>query len=810
MADVDINKRLVFIKDTTKQVALPPNTATPGNPITPAVEVDFLSLTDTPDSYDGRAEAFAIVNEDEDGIELKKVSEFDTKATPIAADKIAIIDSEDGDLLKVVEIGDLPGGGGGDTVEGDEDRGIEVTEPTPGTKVVNQKYKNTFITVGASVAITLSEGRRHILSVANDFDLLNPTNIADYEGPVEIIITQGLGGDHQISTVGDKIIFPNNVIPTLSGVFGESDWLRGIAANGYLLIYQIENLAAPDIDIPPPEPPIAADNYLFLYDFDQINPAITSPGSYRRSQDSSAQNFVYLSGKTNADDVHAFLKASTPISDRAEFISTNHVWNDQSGNGLNVDDAGGKSLTIIADNNKGNFGLLSLNSVNAMQAIVAPVVSGIGQMTFFAVIDWRGSVGTNNQSIIHLEQTNEGTRFFEFYIPTTPTIQCRARSVGTDALTTITGFELQENKKYLLEARVNWAGGTFSFYINGALIGTASMASSANLPTGANWRLSFVRLQVNIGIYAVYGHPSIAGPICEEIGNYLMARKRTVNITTQLNGNNIAFLFDLIINLDRYNYSPYAANVRESGGNTELVISHDNTTGLFDVTAFNAHIGANQGFASRMINQKRPTQVLTQTTAARQLRIIPNHFGTNRAAFLGDNAARRSIQGTFAINTKALHYYWFMAVEIISTPTNPTFFSITASGNAIMALLYFESGGKPRLRTLTRRLSGDTSRTTSSSTDLEYATKYLVSCHFDYQNGIINVWANGTQVINDTGGFSGTSVAAANLLTIGNFADNNANGGVNAYLTAPFLVQGLISTAQREAIEAYLMDNYGI
>jgi len=693
-------------------------------------------------------------------------------------------------------------GGGGDTVEGNEDRGIEVTEPTPGTKLVAKKYKNTFITVGASVAITLSEGRRHILSVANDFDLLNPTNIGDYEGPVEIIITQGLGGDHQINTVGDKIIFPNNVIPTLSGVFGESDWLRGIAANGYLLIYQIENLAAPGIEVePPPPPPIPVSNYLFLFSFFEISSTITKAGEYQRNEDSNVNDLLFSQGRVNTNALYTHLKASSPISSFGAFGSSSQVWLDQSGNGRNLTPAGGTQLFSIGFTKNKGIGFVLKNGTRMDTAINFPSVTNV---TYTFVV--RGKNTTSNQALCNLGSI--ANNYFSLGADSNGNIRLSIRRTLSDSFLTITTSSLLIND-LIIQIVINYSTGAVSLLKNNTVIGSGTLTSTGS-SVAAPFRIFEGGDNNNVNIYYISAISTVNNTDVLNEFNYVNNLYNSLLSSSLKNGELIDELFDLIINLDRYNYSPYAANVRESGGNTELVISHDNTTGLFDVTAFNTHIGANQGFASRIINQKTPTQALAQTTAARQLRIIPDHFGTNRAAFLGDNAARRSIQGTFAINTKALHYYWFMAVEIISTPTNPYFFSITASGNVIMSCLYFESGGKPRLRTVTRRLTSDTARTTSSSTDLEYATKYLVSCHFDYQNGIINVWANGTQVINDTGGFSGTSVAAASLLTIGNFADNNANGGVNAYLTAPFLVQGLISSAQREAIEAYLMDNYGI
>jgi hypothetical protein len=806
MADVDINKRLVFIKDTTKQVSLPPNTATPGSPITPAVEVDFLSLTDTPDSYDGKAEAFAIVNADEDGIELKKVSEFDTKATPIAADKIAIIDSEDGDLLKVVEIGDLPGGGGGDTVEGNEDRGIEVTEPTPGTKVVNQKYKNTFITVGASVAITLSEGRRHILSVANDFGLLNPTNIADYEGPVEIIITQGLGGDHQISTVGDKIIFPNNVIPTLSGVFGESDWLRGIAANGYLLIYQIENLAAPDIDVPPPPPPpIPVSNYLGLFSFFQLNDSLANAGDYERDQDGIDDDLIFNQQQVSAQNIYNHLKASSPISSWGGLRVLNQFWRDQSGNaGANAVITSATSTYPIGIKNGGGF-YKTITSSGTL-SLISSVWASKPALTFTFLFDLRNPLSDlfirlNTSVLMQLGLVSSSDFRLRLFI----------RRVGADALTTIDDAVNAPIGQFILQVVANYAAGTVHFYKNNTLIGTDNLASSGNFATGVQTLELLQNFGTNlIGLkyFSLRDGANLTDAATERA--FVDALHGGI-ITLPLKvGGACIELFDFIINLDRYNYSPYAANVRESGGNTELVISHDNTTGLFDVTAFNTHIGANNGFASRMINQQLPSQALTQTTAARQFEILPNEFG-NRAALNGSFSARRSLQMSIPINTNALIYTYFFITKINATPTTRQLLSSTVgSGNTTrMFCEIVNSSTNIRMQMVQRRVNADADRIATGATNLAINTAYLFTYQFDYQNGIMRSWVNGVQEINDTSAYSGTTIGSATLVCVGNYIDNSTVP-YNGKLGFGGLVQGAMTTAQREAIEAYLMDTYGI
>jgi hypothetical protein len=485
------------------------------------------------------------------------------------------------------------------------------------------------------------------------------------------------------------------------------------------------------------------------------------------------------------------------ISQRA-YVRT---WNDQTGNGY--DAVGSNVYPYII----GNKYLAQLNAVGSgfenLRIPANNLLQNRGKVTIFMVMSefftqghWLiglNIIGTVSSNLLKLE----------------------IRRVSTDAYTQLFSIAPIDETRNVVCIDIDYVNGTCELLINGISNDSGVLATSGNSQNVGNL-IAFDRGAGGSGglvnaVYPLYRFQISENLTISEVNSIndnLIARYRP-SLPLQT-GNEIYNIFDGIWSLDRYSNYPYAANVRESGGNTSEIISHG-LDGLFDVTAFNTHVGVNNGFAITIINQQYPTQILNQATAARQLQIVPNYFN-GHAAFLGNNAARRSIQGTFPIATKALHYYWFVVAEITALPTVRFDFFAQRSGTG--ANLRMIGGvtvvsGNLRTKTFQKRVSGDVLRENEGTENLALDTKYLLSYHFDYENGIVETFINSVIDINDTSAYSGSEIEVAVSLCIGNVADNSTVG-VSGYLLPPLLVQGEISTAQREEIERVLMLKYGI
>jgi hypothetical protein len=188
MADVNINKRVVLVSDKDKLISLPPNTASPTNPISPDVEVDFLQLVDTPESYEDEANNIPVVGDDEDQLVFKSAEDWifdrDSKATPIALDRIVISDSEDGDKLKVVTGVPLTMLGQGGAISGqaivwDGAKWAAATvSGSKWTEVTNGIYRNGRVAIGTTTVGTENQlSVRRLSGSDNIFALITAAGV---------------------------------------------------------------------------------------------------------------------------------------------------------------------------------------------------------------------------------------------------------------------------------------------------------------------------------------------------------------------------------------------------------------------------------------------------------------------------------------------------------------------------------------------------------------------------------------------------------------------------------------------------------
>lgn len=700
------------------------------------------------------------------------------------------------------------GGGGGDTVTGDETRGIEVTEPTAGNKVVAKKYYNQFVSFTPTITLELKEGRRHIFTATTDFVLANPSNILDFEGRVEIVITQGVGGGHQISSVGDRVIFPNGTIPTLNGTFGESDWLRGTVVNGYLLIYQIESLAAPGIDIEPLEPlPVDASD-LIIYAFTQEVQGVNSFGLFEKDDETAAVRSVPLNGNLNENFVYHDLQDVT-----IEPFGCMKTWKNQVSSDYDYE-----SFVVSVNTNNpklvasaGRAGIYRANVTN--NAIGrASVQSAFASKSKFALIFAASSFESTpfgSRFWFTLEDA-AGSRNIEGRITSNGLIYFRIRKDTGDAFTILTSTTKvgEAGGVFIISVKCDFATGVVSLEINGVEEDADTLASTGTFQN-LNYRLAFGRLgttddQVPHAMHYFRMVDNYTNERITEITNYLINEYRPAGLKE---GKDIYSLFDVIISLDRLSFIPYSANVRESTTNTEEVISHD-SNGLFDVTAFNAHIGAGDGFATNVRNQVFPVEAFTQTTAARQPKIVTNIFN-GRAAYECNNAARRSMQNaTFKLDTKALHYYVFVPCNLTTlSALRDDLFGFRDVSPVRMGGGLLNSGGNVRLNMFSQITNAVSLRQSTGTTNLSIGTDYLFTFYYDFENGVIQGYVNGTLEINDTGGGSGTSIGQISLICFGNVGDNSTvafNGNIAGF----FFAQGQLTSAQRIAIETELINTY--
>lgn len=724
-------------------------------------------------------------------------------------------DGNEGDVLTkdngVYKFLPPTGGGGGDTVQGDLDRGIQVTSPSAGVKVVNQKFKNVFLPFTPVMQWELFEGHTYIFTATSDFELANPTNILTYNGPVEIIVTQGLGGNHRISTVGDRVIFAGGVNPTLTGTFGQSDWLRGRVANGFLLIYAIEKLSAPGIDIePPPPPPIPLTSYLALFSMFDLTGALADVGNYSRSQDNVAEDLFIEQGVLSQVRLREHLKLSSPISAWAGYRVNGQFWRDQSGNaGANAVISGAANLTIVYKGNR----FAGINKAGGSSGALVLTSNQFGAkdaLTFSFVVDIKNAL---NDQFIRLSPTNVLLQI-GFTTASSGLLRLIARRVSANAGAIIDDTVPHPIGKFILQVVLNYSAGTMHFYKNNTLIGTTALASSGTTAAGAQ----ILELVQNFGTNNITLHHFSLLPTADltQAANeraYLDQLYGGLISPPVKTGQDVYELFDVILSPDRYNYSPYAANVRRSSDNAELVVSHSDLTGLFDSAAFSTHVGAGNGFAANMRNQQNPSRAFSQTTAARQPQIIKNAFGS-RAALQFSNSARRSFQ-LAAVDSVfdrfALHYYYFCTLEIGGNISGQTVIwrQVEQGVNTIAGLILNRVGSNNFIEIYGQRTAVAPSFATGT-TNLPTGNKYLVTVYFDYQNGIGICRLNGVVEINNTTSFTGgSSTQNPGIFIIGNAIDNHAIA-FNGIIGGVYFRQGQMATAQLEAIENQIMSEFGI
>jgi len=645
----------------------------------------------------------------------------------------------------------------------------------------------------------LSEGRRHIFTATTDFTLANPTNIADFNGAVEIIITQGLGGGHQIAAKGDKVIFPNGVIPTLNGTFGQSDWLRGIAANGFLLIYQIESLNAPGIQLPPAEPiePTAKD--LVMLSFYKESQNVFAEAA--RQNDLAQFDIVNLQGYYDSNKLYNDLKESPLFQ-----FSYLRTWKDQSGN--NHDAIAANNLYPYIGGEAKNLYQWNLRANNFENLRIAS--SNILQNRSHVTLFWVMSSDDKNAGRFYFNVVGPGGFAFANIEVVSGKMRFRCRRLNADSFTEI---NIDFFTKSLISLDVNFATGDVVLRKNGVIEGSSTLASTGNsqnnnsiiaFDKGAGASSGLDNAQYALFYFGIAENLSTSEREARE--SALMARYLPTGTRT---GADIYDLFDVIVSPDRYGHSPYAAQIRRASDNATNVISHSDTTGFFDEDAFDTFIGASSGFVSNVRNQPRPFEGFTQATAARQLQLVKNIFN-GRVAFQGNRAQRRSLHLEKLINVSALKYSFFLVVNLPSYSGGNNLDSIFAlySGTTerLIVAAQIPSGSTGVRLRVTHNFSG-TSTTNFSTNVFDTGVNYLITIQVDYSIGVMEARMNGNLWIQNTALPIVSSVNSANLWAINNLVDNNTNSS-NAIVGGLFFAQGEMTTAQRVAIEQELINQF--
>lgn|GEM_PF-2468318 len=150
-----------------------------------------------------------------------------TKATPIGADQITIIDSENSNELKVINLSDLP-------IDGS--KWTDGTYDAGGFGILNGIYRNSYVTIGqGSLATALAKSAK--LLVVSDF-----SSNADASAPAHFQVVTSNGVD-VIKANSNQIKFNQKILFTGSNISSISGGLTFTAASGADIEFNTRNLA---------------------------------------------------------------------------------------------------------------------------------------------------------------------------------------------------------------------------------------------------------------------------------------------------------------------------------------------------------------------------------------------------------------------------------------------------------------------------------------------------------------------------------------------------------------------------------------
>jgi len=507
-----------------------------------------------------------------------------------------------------------------------------------------------------------------------------------------------------------------------------------------------------------------------------------------RNVDNVAFDVVNFANRADKELIYTDLQ-DAPIS-QFGYITQ---WNDQTGNGRNAVTTAGTTELIQAS-------LLAFRVGNNQTGIAGSgLFKSRDNLTINMVVDGDFNFSLNGSRLFSgwlLEiQANIFTRLITFLV----------RRITTESFTTVTMPFFSGMS--LITIDIDFAGGSFSVDRNGVQVGTETLISSGSTAALDSVFYFGWRNGGSIGIFFNLYHFEVSTNLTapEKTAKETALLARYVPPPALLTGGDIYQLFDVIISPDRLNSYPYAINVRRSSDNTEQVISHVN--GLFDVASFDTFKGAGDGFAARILDQVTPSLAFNQTVASRQLQVVSNLFN-GRAGFQGNNAARRSIAKSFSLNTKVLHYYFFIPCQLDSlSGVRDDLFAFRAGSPVRMGGGIVPISGNARLNTLSQRVNADVVKQVTGTTNIALATKVLLSYAFDFENGIIRGWINQDVEINDTTGHEGTSIGQVSIIHFMNVGDNSIVA-FNGKTAGIFYVQGEQTDAQLEAIRTELLQTY--
>ena len=512
-----------------------------------------------------------------------------------------------------------------------------------------------------------------------------------------------------------------------------------------------------------------------------------------RNVDNVAFDVVNFANRADKELIYTDLQ-DAPIS-QFGYITQ---WNDQTGNGRNAVTTAGTTELIQAS-------LLAFRVGNNQTGIAgSDLFKSRDNLTINMVVDGDFNFSLNGSRLFSMTDNNNGglldiqanrvTRLITFFV----------RRITTESYTTVTMPFFSGMS--LITIDIDFAGGSFSVDRNGVQVGTETLISSGSTAAIDSMFYFGWRNGGSIGIFFNLYHFEVSTNLTapEKTAKETALIARYVS-TALLTGGDIYQLFDVIISPDRLSPYPYAMNVRRSSDNTEQVISHVN--GLFDVASFDTFKGAGDGFATRVLDQATPQRAFTQAEASVQLQIVSNLFN-GRAGFQGNNAARRSIAKSFSLNTKVLHYYFFIPCQLDSlSGVRDDLFAFRAGSPVRMGGGIVPISGNARLNTLSQRVDADVVKQVTGTTNIALATKVLLSYAFDFENGIIRGWINQDVEINDTTGHEGTSIGQVSIIHFMNVGDNSIVA-FNGKTAGIFYVQGEQTDAQLEAIRTELLQTY--
>ena len=513
-----------------------------------------------------------------------------------------------------------------------------------------------------------------------------------------------------------------------------------------------------------------------------------------RNVDNVAFDVVNFANRTNKELIYTDLQ-NAPISQLGYLTK----WNDQTGGGYHaVAEQVGRPY-LVGNNFIAQRNLRGNNAQN-LRIASSNLLQDRAHVTLFFVFE---SSDTAQGRWYYRDAS-----FSNIYMQVDAgELKYRIRRINTDAYTVLTVPFFAGIGVVSLD--INYTTGAVAINVNGVLGDSDTLATTGNSQNAASV-IAFDRGSGGSGGLANAEYPLYYFGVSQNLTAPEIAAKETALIaryvsTALLTGGDIYQLFDVIISPDRLSPYPYAINVRRSSDNAEQVISHVN--GLFDVASFDTFKGAGDGFANRVLDQAAPQRAFRQTVASVQLQIVSNLFN-GRAGFQGNNAARRSIAKSFSLNTKGLHYYFFIPCQLDSlSGEREDLFAFRNGLPVRMGGGIIPISGNARLNTLSQRVDADVVKQVTGTTNIALATKVLLSYAFDFENGIIRGWINQDVEINDTTGHEGTSIGQVSIIHFMNVGDNSIVA-FNGKTAGIFYVQGEQTDAQLEAIRTELLQTY--